>query len=68
MKYIQIQSAGELRITLPGTNIAGWENPPFESMYLLCKMVVSHCYVSLPEGTPLFQGFVANGLSRRVVF
>ena len=32
-------------------------NPPFESMYLLLKMVVFHCYASLPEGT-LFEGTV----------
>ena len=28
-------------------------NPPFESMYFLLKMVVFHCYVSLPEHNPL---------------
>ena len=36
------------KVTLRQTNIAGWEIHHLK-MYLLLKMVVFHCYVSLPE-------------------
>ena len=38
-----------LDVTLPKTNIA-MENGPGLKMYVLLKMEIFHCYVSLPEG------------------
>ena len=37
-------------ITLRYPNIAGWKMGPLK-MYLVLKMGIFHCYVSLPEGT-----------------
>ena len=32
------------------TNLAGWKMNPDLKMYFLLKIVIFHCYVSLPEG------------------
>ena len=52
---MEVRTVTWRRSHLEVPKIYPWEismgNPPFMKMYLLFKMVVFHCYVSLPESS-----------------